>query len=67
MEMHANGTCVEINGGRQLISAISRMTDQQRAALPEDVLTAYTALWNQWLERRERDMPQITDRSQYWT
>lgn len=52
MEMHDNGTAVEINAGRELISAISRMTPAQRAALPPAVRSAYDQLWQMWLDRR---------------
>ena len=67
MELHPNGTNTEINAGRHLICAISRMTEQQRTALPEDVRRAYDVLWGMWLERRERDQPKITDRNRYYT
>ena len=66
MELHPNGTCTEINAGRELISAISRMSESDRARLPIDVQSAYDALWGMWLERRERDMPRITDPNRYY-
>lgn len=52
MEQHPNGTCIEINASRELISAISQMTEAQRAALPHNVRSAYDQLWQMWLDRR---------------
>ena len=67
MELHPNGTNREINAGRELLSSISRMSESDRAGLPEDVRQAYDVLWGMWLERRERDQPKITDRNRYYT
>jgi len=67
MELHPNGTNLEINAGRELLNSISKMSDSDRAGLPVAVRQAYDALWGMWLERRERDQPKITDRNRYYT
>ena len=52
MEQHTDGTAAEINAGRELVSAISRMTPAERARLPADVQSAYDDLWLMWVARR---------------
>ena len=54
MELHGDGTALEINTGRDLILAIRLMSEDQRSALPADVQCAYNRLWQMWLVRREK-------------
>lgn len=54
MELHDNGTALEINASRDLVLAIRLMSEQQRTELPLDVQRAYDQLWQMWLVRREK-------------